>query len=168
MSSAKWASTRSVETAPTACARPAPSRIPKKYTYNAAFDHLDEWIRASVLPPVSPRITFAGSVIARDTDGNAIGGIQRSEHDIATAENSASNSPDPTVPPAQNPGGACCGLFGTHVPFSSTRRSELYRNSGRYVSQVARVNESNVAAGYILAVDGEISTSNAARSARVR
>lgn len=153
-----------VTTAPTACARPAPSRIPKKYTYNAAFDHLDAWVRASVPPPISPRIAYTGSLIVRDTDGNALGGIRLSEHEIATAENSATNSPDPAVPPAQNLGGFFCGLFGTHVPFSDARLSQLYRNKGRYVSQVARVNEANVDAGYILTIDSEISTSNAARS----
>jgi hypothetical protein len=153
-----------VTTAPTACARPAPSRIPKKYAYNAAFDHLDAWVQSSVPPPISPRISFTGSAIVRDTDGNALGGIQLSEHDIATAENSATNAPDPGVPATQNPGGFFCGLFGTHVPFSEARISQLYRNKGRYVSQVARVNEANVAAGYILAVDSGISTSNAAQS----
>jgi hypothetical protein len=153
-----------VTTAPTACARPAPSRIPKKYAYNAAFDHLDAWVQASVPPPISPRISFTGSAMVRDADGNALGGIQLSEHDIATAENSATNAPDPGVPATQNPGGLFCGLFGTHVSFSEARISQLYRNKGRYVSQVARANEANVAAGYILAVDSGISTSDAARS----
>jgi len=151
-----------VTAAVTVCSRPAPSRIPKKYTYNAAFDHLVAWVRSSVPPPASPRIAFSGLAITRDTDGNALGGIQLSEHDIATAENSATNSADLTVTP--NPGGGFCGLFGTHVPFSEVRLSQLYRNHGRYISQVARVNEANVTAGYILAIDSEISTSNAARS----
>jgi hypothetical protein len=43
--------------------------------------------------------------------------------------------------------------------------STPYRNHGRYVSQVARVNEANVADGFLLPVDAEISTSSAARSA---
>lgn len=155
-----------VVTASTVCARPAPSRIPKEYAYNAAFDHLDRWARDGVLPPIAPRIQFAASgAIVRNAEGNALGGIQLSEHEIATAENSATNFPDPTVPAAQNPGGAFCGLFGTHVPFTDAQLRALYRNHGRYVSQVAKVNEANVAAGFVLAVDGGISTSNAARSA---
>jgi hypothetical protein len=154
-----------VVTAPTDCARPAPSRIPKKYAYNAAFDHIDAWVRTGALPPIAPRITFTGTSISRDTFGNALGGIQLSEHRVATAENSATNSPDPSVPPAQNVGGGFCRLFGTHVPFTEAQLDKQYRNHGRYVSQVARVNEANVAAGYLLPVDAEISTSSAARSA---
>ena len=162
-----------VVTAPTQCRRPAPSRIPKKYTYDAAFDHLATWVRPGVLPPVlppvAPRIQFAGvlatSLVSRNSDGNARGGIQLSEHAIATAENSATNGPSLTVPPLLNPGGFFCGLFGTYVPFTDARLNDLYRNTGRYVSQVARVNEANVAAGFILAIDSDISTSDAARSA---
>ena len=151
-----------VVTATTECLRPAPSEVPKKYAYDAAFDHFDAWIRSGVLPPVSPRIAFSDTAVARDEYGNALGGIQLSEHDIATAENSAVNGPDLTVP--NNTGGLFCGLFGAHIPFTDTQLANLYRNHGRYVSQVAKVNESNVAAGYILPVDAEISTSNAAGS----
>ena len=151
-----------VVTATTECLRPAPSEVPKKYAYDAAFDHFDAWIRSGVLPPVSPRIAFNDTAVARDEYGNALGGIQLSEHDIATAENSAVNGPDLTVP--NNTGGLFCGLFGAHIPFTDTQLANLYRNHGRYVSQVAKVNESNVAAGYILPVDAEISTSNAAGS----
>ncbi len=151
-----------VVTATTVCLRPAPSRVPKKYAYDAAFDHFDAWIRNGVLPPVSPRIAFTGAVVARDEYGNALGGIQLSEHDIATAENSAVNALDPTVP--NNTGGLFCGLFGAHIPFADTQLARLYPNHGRYVSRVVKVNEANVAAGYVLPVDAEISTSNAARS----
>ena len=105
---------------------------------------------------------FDGTAVARDSFNNALGGIQLSEHDIATAENSATNSADPTVP--NNTGGLFCGLFGTNEPFSQAELDGLYRNHGRYVSQVARVNEANVAAGFILPVDADIATSNAATS----
>jgi hypothetical protein len=57
-----------------------------------------------------------------------------------------------------------CTLFGVHEPFSLERLAALYRNHGRYVSQVARANAANVAAGFLLPADSDESTANAAQS----
>jgi hypothetical protein len=135
------------------CARNPLSRIPKRYVYHAAWDAMDAWVRSGVLPPVAPRITFAAGVITRDADGNALGGIRLSEHHVPTAYNGTGNGPL-----------GFCTLFGVHEPFAAERLAALYRNHGRYVSQVARVNEANVAAGFLLPADSEESTANAARS----
>lgn len=135
------------------CARNPLSRIPKRYVYHAAWNAMDDWVRGGVLPPVAPRITFAAGLIARDADGNALGGIRLSEHHVPTAYNGTGNGP---------PG--FCTLFGVHEPFSVERLTALYRNHGRYVSQVARANEANVAAGFLLPADSEESTANAAQS----
>jgi hypothetical protein len=144
---------------PTNCVRPPPSRIPKRYVYNAAWNHMDAWVRLGQLPPVAPRITFAGATIVRDAFGNALGGIRLSEHEVATAENSATNAPADA-----SPGSLFCGLFGTHVPFTDAQLAALYRNHGQYVSQVVRVNAANVKAGFLLQADRQESTGNAARS----
>ena len=135
------------------CARNPLSRIPKRYVYHAAWNAMDAWVRSGALPPVAPRITYSAGAIARDADGNALGGIRLSEHQVPTAFNGAGNS-----------GGLFCALFGVHEPFSAERLSALYRNHGRYVSQVARVNEANVAAGFLVPADSEESTGLAARS----
>ena len=135
------------------CARNPLSRIPKRYVYHAAWNAMDDWVRGGVLHPVAPRITFAAGLIARDADGNALGGIRLSEHHVPTAYNGTGNSPF-----------GFCTLFGVHEPFSVERLTALYRNHGRYVSQVARANEANVAAGFLLPADSEESTANAAQS----
>ena len=129
------------------------SRIPKRYAYNAAWNHMDAWVRAGTLPPVAPRISYSGGVIARDASGNALGGIRLSEHEVATAVNGTGNG-----------GGVFCTLFGLHLPFSQETLASLYRNHGRYVSQVAQVNAANVKAGFLLPADSEESTGNAAES----
>jgi hypothetical protein len=144
---------------PTNCVRPAPSRIPKRYTYHAAWNHMDAWVRRGTLPPVAPRITYAGTTIARDAFGSARGGIRLSEHEVATAENSATNAPADA-----SPGSLFCGLFGTHVPFTPDQLAGLYRNHGQYVSPVARVNAANVKAGFLLQADSQESTGSAAGS----
>jgi hypothetical protein len=141
-----------VQVAPV-CARNPLSRIPKRYVYHAAWDAMVDWVGSGVLPPVAPRITYTGIAIARDADGNALGGIRLAEHHVPTAFNGTGNSP-----------AGFCTLFGVHEPFSSERLAALYRNHGRYVSQVARVNAANVAAGFLVPADSEESTSNAARS----
>ena len=143
----------------TNCVRPPVSRIPKRYVYNAAWDHMVAWVREGRLPPVAPRIDYSGTAIVRDASGNALGGIRLSEHSIATAENSATNRAADL-----SPGSQFCGLFATHVPFTAEQLAALYRNHGRYVSQVAQANTANVKAGFLLSADGEESTANAAES----
>lgn len=144
---------------PTNCVRPPLSRIPKRYVYNAAWDHVVAWVRDGRLPPVAPRIAYVGTAIARDAFGNALGGIRLSEHEVATAENSATNRPADA-----SPGSLFCSLFATHVPFTDEQLATLYRNHGRYVSEVARVNAANVAAGFLLPADSGASTAGAAGS----
>jgi hypothetical protein len=135
------------------CNRPAPSRIPKRYTYHAAWDHLVGWVRDGTPPPIAPRIRFEGGQIVRDGLGNAQGGIQLSEHAVATAYNGTGNA-----------GGTFCNLFGVHEPFTVEQLRVLYPNHGRYTSAVARVNDDNRRAGFIVPADSSTSTSEAARS----
>ena len=136
------------------CARNPLSRIPKRYVYNAAWDHMATWVRTGTPPPVAPRFErTATGAIARDGHGNALGGIQLSEHAVATAYNGTGNS-----------GSLFCGLFGVHEPFAPDVLSALYRNHGSYVSKVARANAANVRAGFLVAADSAESTGNAAGS----
>jgi hypothetical protein len=135
------------------CNRPAPSRIPKHHTYHAAWDHMVRWVDDGTPPPIAPRIRFEDGSIVRDAHGNAQGGIQLSEHAVATAYNGTGNG-----------GGPFCNLFGVHEPFTAAQLRELYPNHGRYTSAVARVNTDNRRAGFIVAADSSTSTSTAARS----
>ncbi len=135
------------------CNRPAPSQIPKRYVYNAAWDRMVDWVTDGVAPPIAPRITYVDGAIARDAQGNALGGIALSEHSVATAYNGTGNG-----------GGTFCNLFGVHEPFSSAQLKGLYRNQGAYVSAVAKANNANRAAGFLLPADSAESTSNAAQS----
>ena len=55
--------------------------------------------------------------------------------------------------------------MGTHRPFDEQQLDELYRNHGQYVSGVARSDNANVAAGYILQADARENQREAAHSA---
>jgi hypothetical protein len=135
------------------CNRPAPSMIPKRYTYHAAWGHMATWVDGGAPPPIAPRIRFVGTAIERKADGNALGGIQLSEHSVATAYNGTGNG-----------GGTFCNLFGVHEPFSVEQLRSLYRNVGAYVEPVARANNSNRLAGFIVAADSDESNRTAAES----
>lgn len=118
------------------------SLIPFYKVQNAAIDGLNRWIKDGIALASAPRIerdTF-GSIV-RDSDGNALGGIQLSEQKVATATN------------FQNGGPGLCFLAGAHTPFTQERLDELYPNHGDYLSSVVQVGQFNTKAGYLLKYD---------------
>jgi len=148
---------------------PPLSHIPSSRALNAALDHTVRWtlhdaeppaaarIQLTAVPPVPPPppvpFTPPPAPVARDTDGNALGGLRLSQHAVPTATNTGVNA-----------GAGFCILFGTHVPFSDARLSLLYRNHGAYVSSVAHATNDNLKAGYIVAADAEADKQAAADS----
>ena len=134
------------------CLRNGPSEIPKRYAYHAAWGHMVGWVQDGTPPPVAPRIEFRDGQIVRDGLGNARGGIQLSEHAVATAYNGTGNG-----------GGPFCNLFGVHEPFDDAQLRELYRNPGRYASAVTRVNNDNRRAGFLVPSDAAESSRTAAQ-----
>ena len=83
-------------------------------------------------------------VIARDSYGNALGGIRLSQHAVPTATNTGENSP---------PYPSFCAFFGSHVPFDEATLAALYPSHLKYVAAVTKVTIKNLLAGYILPSD---------------
>ena len=83
-------------------------------------------------------------MIARDEDGNALGGIRLAEEAVPTAQNTG-----------QNTGPAFCRLYGSHIDFDQARMTALYPNHKAYVEAVKAVTEKNLKAGYILKADAD-------------
>ena len=92
-------------------------------------------------------------VIARDDNGNALGGIRLAEHAVPTATNSG-----------QNGGGMFCGLLGSHEAFDSAKLASLYSSHDAYVAKVREVTEKNLKAGYIVKADADTTIEAARRS----
>lgn len=128
------------------------SRVPLHHVIAAAHDQMVEWINGEV-PPSAPYLEFDGTTKVRNELGLAQGGIQLSQVAVPTAINTGSNA-----------GQSFCFLFGSYAPLSTTELNQLYRNHGRYVSGVARVDVGNVRAGYLLRADASNNLREAAQS----
>ena len=143
------------------CELPPFSRIPFRYVGNAAIDRLVQWTAGGVEPPSALGIEVVSfnplppyNVLARDSFGNALGGIRLSQHVVATATNTAVNAPYTTA----------CVRYGTYLPFDEATLDALYPNHGAYVDQVARVTADNRMAGYIVVEDAAATIRDAAGS----
>ena len=136
------------------CTNPPLSRVPLSQVIESAYAHLARWVDGGAPPPSAPYLEFDGLTKVRNELGLAQGGIQLSQVAVPTALNTGSNS-----------GPSFCILLGTHRPFDEAQLDELYRNHGQYVSGVARSDDANVAAGYLLQADAEENQRAAAHSA---
>jgi hypothetical protein len=136
------------------CTNPPLSRVPLSQVIEAAYAHLGRWVDGGAAPPSAPYLEFDGLTKVRNELGLAQGGIQLSQVAVPTALNTGSNS-----------GPSFCILLGTHLPFDAQQLDELYRNHGQYASGVARSDNANVAAGYLLQADAQENQRAAAHSA---
>ena len=140
------------------CARPPLSRIPYYFVANAATDHLVRWVTQKISPPTAPRINVVALgppvVIARDSFGNALGGIRVSEFAVPTATNTGVNS-----------GPGFCFLFGSFQPFSAATLDALYPEHGTYVSQATQAADEAMKNGFVVLEDTIATVREAAQSA---
>lgn len=107
---------------PSFCPAPANPKNPLRTAFyeSAAFSNLIRWIRFGVRPPPSQFMelttTSTGAfALARDADGNVIGGVRPPELQAPTGTYLESNT-----------GPGFCGLYGGFSPFSAERLDELY------------------------------------------
>ena len=124
---------------------------------NATFDHLVGWVKDNIQPPRAPDIEVLSLgppvVIARDSFGNALGGIRLSQHAVPTATNTGVNS-----------GPGLCRTFGSFQPFDAATLDALYPNHGTYVSQVTQTTHENLSDGFIVPEDAMATVQEAAHS----
>jgi hypothetical protein len=144
----------------TDCDLPPLSRIPFFYVANAATDHMVRWVTQNLAPPTAPEmelvpgtITPASAVVARDSFGNALGGLRLSQHAVPTATNTGLNS-----------GPGFCSLFGSYQPFDAATLNTLYPYHGTYVSQVTQAAHENLKDGYVVLEDAIATVLEAAQS----
>ena len=82
------------------------------------------------------------SVVARDSFGNALGGIRLSQHAVPTGTNTGLNS-----------GPGLCRLYGSFQPFDDATLDALYPSYSIYVIQVMQATDENLWHGFIVPED---------------
>lgn len=113
--------------------------FPTRFTTNAAFAHLDRWVRDGVAPPAAPRYEFDGDALARDGDRNAIGGLRLPTIEVPLASYDS----------------AMCNLGGITVPFTPADLIQRYGNHQTYYDLVAAATTTSLAAGHLLPDDAD-------------
>ncbi len=144
------------------CTLPAFSHIPYYYVINTTYDHMVNWSRHNVQPPIGPdlEVVTSGSqvsVLARDSFGNALGGVRLAQHAIATATNTGLNFPD--RPPTN-----FCRTFGSYEAFEPATLAMLYPDHQTYLALVIAATHDNLRDGFIVGADAAATIRDAARS----
>jgi hypothetical protein len=112
-----------------------------QYIVDAALRRLTEWIDTGTAPRSFPRIATdeTGSGIARDADGNAVGGIRLPDLAAPTA-----------VHLGANPGNPLAALTGQSTPFTREQVEARYHDSDDYIHQWDEAVTELAAAGAVL------------------
>ncbi len=135
------------------------------HVYNAMWDNLRHEVRTGEDSPVGRDIETEGTVVVRDADGNAEGGIRPTAMQVPTGSYGPINFADPTLPPLLNAVGSLfCGLSGTSAPFSSALLDERYPTHAGYVAQVRAATEELMDDGFLLEEDAAILVATAETS----
>lgn len=135
------------------------TRIPASSVIGQAFQELVLWITRGRQPPAAAELqttSLSPIVLARNSLGLALGGIQLSQVSVPTALNVGTNS---------GPPGSACVRWGYYLPFSVSQLNNLYPNHDAYVRQVANAELENVKRGYVGALDAQRSVSDAINTA---
>ena len=128
---------------------------PQPEVARAALERLRAWVVDGTPPPAGPLLeTTAESEIARDADGNALGGIRTPAVDAPISSLTGKGS-DASV---------FCSLFGQERPFTPERLAELYPTHEAYVEAVTASADETVEAGFLLDADRDAIVAEAERS----
>ncbi|HEX5588450.1 MAG TPA: alpha/beta hydrolase domain-containing protein [Acidimicrobiia bacterium] len=115
------------------------------YVEQAAFSHLDAWVRDGTPPPHAPRMVVgAGGDFERDEHGIARGGIRTPWVDAPTSRLSG----------VGGSGGGFAMLFGIVEPWDAARVAQLYPGGkAEYLERMRASLADAIAAGFVLAAD---------------
>jgi hypothetical protein len=119
---------------------------PQRFLMRAALATLDRWIVTGIPPKPAPRFTLnaAGTAIARNAYGNAVGGIRNPDVEAPISTLSGVFDPHKSI---------ICALFGSTKPFSSRLLHRLYPTHADYVARVEASAATDVRQGYLLPPD---------------
>lgn len=133
------------EAAAAALGCPAPVNDgPQHLALKAAVAHLVDWVRGGDPPPRGELIELTdGGEIARDEDGNALGGIRLPPVEVPTATLSGEPSGD----------SALCALFGSTTPFPPQELDARYGSREAYLERYEQALDRSIEDGFVLEAD---------------
>ena len=144
--------------APTCGVPTVGTRVPMHHVIASALDLMVRWVEKKTPPPDAPQLqtTTNGNqiVVARDSNGMALGGIRLSDVVVPTGVNNGTNS-----------GPGACVRWGYYRPFDIATLNKLYPTHAAYVSAVEKIVNENLRAGFILKADAERTILDARNSA---
>ena len=157
------------------CAVPAiGTRVPTGYVVASAFDKLAIWAAGGKAPPSAPHLDITQvnprpepSVVARNSEGLAKGGIQLSEIAVPTQINIGLGRPaDPESAKAGGEaiGAGACVRWGSSLDMSVDHLNALYPSHGDYLAKVRKAVAANLKDGYILPEDAAVTLREAVES----
>jgi hypothetical protein len=123
-----------------------------RFAWHSALEGLAAWHEVGTAPASVKRIARVDGDVARDSRGNARGGLRLSRIDVPVA----------TYGPFST-GGLFCNLTGWQKPFSRAAIQRMYPTTADYVGKVRTAAQADVDAGILLADDAATLVKLAAR-----
>jgi hypothetical protein len=118
---------------------------PQGFIERKAVASLDAWVRGGAPPATSPTfVVTGGTEIARDAQGNAVGGIRTPAVDVPVSTLTGVANPKASV---------ICSLFGQTTPLPAATLAALYPSHAAYVAKVTADAKAAQARGFLLPAD---------------
>lgn len=114
------------------------TQFPLRYAVMKAIHDLDRWLRVGTPPPQGPRYQFDdGGALARDADGNALGGIRLPPIEVPVASYRSD----------------LCDLGGITIPFTALQLQQRYPTHADYYCGMKAATERSLVEGFLLPED---------------
>lgn len=126
---------------------------PQHLALKAAVANLVEWVTNGDPPPRGGLIDLTDDQdIARDEDGNALGGIRLPPVEVPVATLSGESSEANVL----------CGLFGSTTPFPPAELTDRYGSRENYLERYERALDQSIEDGFVLDTDRSTALAEAA------
>jgi hypothetical protein len=122
---------------------------PQHWVLDTALNEMNAWMTSGTPPATGAPLVLsdAGSGLAKDTEGNALGGVRTAAVDVPIATYSGQSQPS---------AGILCSLFGSTTPLPAAQLLALYPTHDDYVTKVTMATSAAQQAGFILAADAPL------------
>ena len=126
---------------------------PQHWVVDTALHEMNSWVTGGAPPANGAPLTLAdaGSGLAKDAEGNSLGGVRTAAVDVPIATYSGQSTSSNIL----------CSLFGSTTPFSPAQLLALYPTHDDYVNKVTAATAAAQQAGFILAADAPLVTQEA-------